>query len=157
MPLTKELGSPENEAPPALPPKSYKQRKPTGTPPTIITTPPPSPKPTNLGADHHGEGIRHQRILSGTQGSELMSTVCEELSDLTEEEQMNLHHSHKLPNENVNNTNSWNNHHNNHHLPETGKGVGMAPLCTPDAVNEEDEGIDIVLENHNYNNKKVKY
>ncbi|KRF99624.1 uncharacterized protein Dwil_GK25837, isoform B [Drosophila willistoni] len=77
MQMSKEL-SPEMETPPALPPKNYKQRKPsmststtTAVPatamPTIITTPPPSPKPA-LG--ENGSGLRNSR----------MTTVSEELA-----------------------------------------------------------------------------
>lgn len=66
MPVSKDL-SPEHETPPALPPKNYKQRKPSVTPPAIITTPPASPKP-QLGDG----GLRNSR----------MTTVSEELNDL---------------------------------------------------------------------------
>lgn len=66
MPVSKDL-SPEHETPPALPPKNYKQRKPSATPPAIITTPPASPKP-QLGDG----GLRNSR----------MTTVSEELNDL---------------------------------------------------------------------------
>ncbi|XP_069966350.1 guanine nucleotide-releasing factor 2 isoform X7 [Bactrocera oleae] len=102
VPLPKDLSPPsEQETPPALPPKNYKQqRKSSATPPTIITTPPPSPKPTHLSASSDAENVRPARVLSATQGSEMMSTVCEELGDLTEEEQASLRHSHQLPNEN---------------------------------------------------------
>nr|XP_036231987.1 guanine nucleotide-releasing factor 2 isoform X10 [Bactrocera oleae] len=102
VPLPKDLSPPsEQETPPALPPKNYKQqRKSSATPPTIITTPPPSPKPTHLSASSDAENARPARVLSATQGSEMMSTVCEELGDLTEEEQASLRHSHQLPNEN---------------------------------------------------------
>lgn len=80
------------ETPPALPPKNYKQWK-TNTivsTPTIITTPPPSPKPKI--ADH-------MRILSGTAGNEIMSTVCEELTDQCEDEAGLVVHSNELGND----------------------------------------------------------
>lgn len=58
--------------------------------PTIITTPPPSPKPQHLNSDH--------RILSSGPGnSELMSTVCEEVGDQCGDDQ-NLILSHDLQN-----------------------------------------------------------
>lgn len=104
----------EQEQPPALPPKNYKQRKPSATPPAIITTPPASPKPQLAdGAGTAGGGtVRNSR----------MTTVSEELNDLqvgsTEEEgsaalpdgcNENVNaggstfycHSHQLPNESV--------------------------------------------------------
>ncbi|XP_033170946.1 guanine nucleotide-releasing factor 2 isoform X8 [Drosophila mauritiana] len=74
MPMSKEL-SPELEMPPALPPKNYKQRKATSMvasptlQPIIVTTPPPSPKPT-LG-ENGSTGRPDSR----------MATVCEELND----------------------------------------------------------------------------
>ncbi|XP_020715438.1 guanine nucleotide-releasing factor 2 isoform X6 [Ceratitis capitata] len=105
VPLPKDLSpAAQDETPPALPPKNYKQhRKSSATPPTIITTPPPSPKPTHLSAGADAENGRPARVISATQGSEMMSTVCEELGDLTEEEQASLRHSHQLPDENCNN------------------------------------------------------
>uniref|UniRef100_A0A1B0G205 CRK SH3-binding GNRP n=1 Tax=Glossina morsitans morsitans TaxID=37546 RepID=A0A1B0G205_GLOMM len=93
VPLAKEeFLTPEMETPPALPPKNYKQWK-TNTivsTPTIITTPPPSPKPKI--ADH-------MRILSGTAGNEIMSTVCEELTDQCEDEAGLVVHSNELGND----------------------------------------------------------
>uniref|UniRef100_A0A1B0A8G7 CRK SH3-binding GNRP n=1 Tax=Glossina pallidipes TaxID=7398 RepID=A0A1B0A8G7_GLOPL len=93
VPLAKEeFLTPEMETPPALPPKNYKQWK-TNTivsTPTIITTPPPSPKPKI--ADH-------MRILSGTTGNEIMSTVCEELTDQCEDEAGLVVHSNELGND----------------------------------------------------------
>ncbi|XP_064555405.1 guanine nucleotide-releasing factor 2 isoform X5 [Drosophila montana] len=75
MSVSKDL-SPEQEMPPALPPKNYKQRKPSTTttttttstaiPAAIITTPPASPKP--MLSDGSLRGCR-------------MTTVCEELND----------------------------------------------------------------------------
>lgn len=106
MPVSKDMSPPEQEQPPALPPKNYKQRKPSATPPAIITTPPASPKP-QLGDGPGGSGVRNSR----------MTTVSEELNDLqagAEEEGAALPdsnenvnaggstfycHSHQLPNE----------------------------------------------------------
>ncbi|XP_067641660.1 guanine nucleotide-releasing factor 2 isoform X4 [Eurosta solidaginis] len=120
VPLPKDLSPPaplEQEIPPALPPKNYKQqRKSCSTPPTIITTPPPSPKPTHLSSASDAENGRPARVLSTTQGNEMMSTVCEELGDLTEEEQASLRHSHQLHNEHNNISNNTN-HVNRRHSP----------------------------------------
>ncbi|XP_030380880.1 guanine nucleotide-releasing factor 2 isoform X2 [Scaptodrosophila lebanonensis] len=113
MPMSKEL-SPEHETPPALPPKNYKQRKPSALPPTIITTPPPSPKPTHLSGASDGHGD----VSIGSRNSR-MTTVSEELSDAMPAEnddddavadmmpghenvgsgQVHYCHSHQLPSE----------------------------------------------------------
>ncbi|KAL9878775.1 guanine nucleotide-releasing factor 2 isoform X1 [Glossina fuscipes] len=93
VPLAKEeFLTPEMETPPALPPKNYKQWKTNTivTTPTIITTPPPSPKPKI--ADH-------MRILSCQAGNEIMSTVCEELTDQCEDEAGLVVHSNELGND----------------------------------------------------------
>ncbi|XP_015041261.2 guanine nucleotide-releasing factor 2 isoform X2 [Drosophila pseudoobscura] len=117
MPMSKEL-SPELETPPALPPKNYKQRKPTPSlQPIIVTTPPPSPKPT-LGENGSSGGCGGGG--SGRPDSR-MATVCEEHNDslvLDNNENVNVSsgdgdgdgegegqtfycHSHQLPDEPV--------------------------------------------------------
>ncbi|XP_054728044.1 guanine nucleotide-releasing factor 2 isoform X2 [Anastrepha obliqua] len=146
VPLPKDLSPPsEQEMPPALPPKNYKQqRKSSATPPTIITTPPPSPKPAHLSASADAENGRPARVLSATQGSEMMSTVCEELSDLTEEEQASLRHSHQLPNENCSS------HMSRRHSPlrraDTHEGT---PGCRSESAGE-----DQLLEHSNFGDDK---
>ncbi|XP_011177583.1 guanine nucleotide-releasing factor 2 isoform X3 [Zeugodacus cucurbitae] len=147
VPLPKDLSPPmELETPPALPPKNYKQqRKSSATPPTIITTPPPSPKPTHLSASADAENGRPARVISATQGSEMMTTVCEELGDLTEEEQASLRHSHQLPNEN-----GHNNHVTHRHSPlrraDTHEG-------TPSSRSES-AGEDQLLQNNSFSDDK---
>lgn len=95
---------------------------------------------------------RHGRVLSATQGSELMTTVCEELADLSEEDQIGIHHSHKLPNETDARHSQTNKIHNMNY--NVGNNI---ETCTPsDITNEEDEGIDIVLEKNSYNNNNKK-
>ncbi|XP_018782886.1 PREDICTED: guanine nucleotide-releasing factor 2 isoform X4 [Bactrocera latifrons] len=147
VPLPKDLSPPsEQERPPALPPKNYKQqRKSSATPPTIITTPPPSPKPTHLSASADAENGRPARVISATQGSEMMSTVCEELGDLTEEEQASLRHSHQLPNENCHD-----NHVTSRHSPlrraDTHEG-------TPGSRSES-AGEDQLLQNNSFSDDK---
>ncbi|XP_049310999.1 guanine nucleotide-releasing factor 2 isoform X4 [Bactrocera dorsalis] len=147
VPLPKDLSPPsEQETPPALPPKNYKQqRKSSATPPTIITTPPPSPKPTHLSASADAENGRPARVISATQGSEMMSTVCEELGDLTEEEQASLRHSHQLPNENCHD-----NHVTSRHSPlrraDTHEG-------TPGSRSES-AGEDQLLQNNSFTDDK---
>ncbi|XP_017470048.1 PREDICTED: guanine nucleotide-releasing factor 2 [Rhagoletis zephyria] len=146
VPLPKDLSPPtEQETPPALPPKNYKQqRKSSVTPPTIITTPPPSPKPTHLSAGADAENGRPGRVLSATQGSEMMSTVCEELGDLTEEEQASLRHFHQLPNENCSS------HMGRRHSPlrraDTHEGTSGSRA--------ESAGEDQLLENNSYGDHK---
>ncbi|KAM7346903.1 C3G guanyl-nucleotide exchange factor isoform 3-T3 [Cochliomyia hominivorax] len=83
------------ETPPALPPKNYKQFRNSTSPipPTIITTPPPSPKPKHLtsSSDH--------RILMGTgSGNEMMTTLSEEAGDDECNNGGNIIHSHELQN-----------------------------------------------------------
>ncbi|XP_017148131.1 guanine nucleotide-releasing factor 2 isoform X7 [Drosophila miranda] len=117
LPMSKEL-SPELQTPPALPPKNYKQRKPTPSlQPMIVTTPPPSPKPT-LGENGSSGGCGGGG--SGRPDSR-MATVCEEHNDslvLDNNENVNVSsgdgdgegegegqtfycHSHQLPDEPV--------------------------------------------------------
>ncbi|KAH8290053.1 hypothetical protein KR044_006114 [Drosophila immigrans] len=138
MSVSKDL-SPEPETPPALPPKNYKQRKPSTTsssltatstttvPTAIITTPPASPKPM-LG----DVGLRNSR----------MTTVSEELNDvqatpegtqvaqaaLDSNENTFYCHSHQLPSETT----------------ETGAGgesSTMAPISTPQMLEAGGEDV----------------
>lgn len=152
--ITSLTSSPISEVPPALPPKSTKQRKMSGTPPpTIITTPPPSPKPINLGTDNFIEGTgRHSRVIPSLQGSE-MSTVREEIGDINEENYFNLHRSHILPDLDrrhhsyrncVGELNACNINNNN---------TPMSPISMSDTTNDEYLENDIVSKNNSFNKK----
>ncbi|CAD7091003.1 unnamed protein product [Hermetia illucens] len=74
---------PETEKPPALPPKKQYQR-PVCKTPTIITTPPPSPKPGTLGGGYENR----PRLIGSANLSSDMLTVNEEGNDLAEEEEL---------------------------------------------------------------------
>ncbi|XP_036676112.2 guanine nucleotide-releasing factor 2 isoform X3 [Drosophila suzukii] len=140
MSVSKEL-SPELEAPPALPPKNYKQRMATSMgsspslQPIIVTTPPPSPKPT-LG-ENGSTGRPDSR----------MATVCEELHDgLASEDAMPELRSPVLDsNENVSAVDDGQTFYcHSHQLPgEVGVGVGEGvdnagqPISTPQVLEEE--------------------
>ncbi|KAL7744977.1 hypothetical protein ACLKA6_007245 [Drosophila palustris] len=126
MPVSKEL-SPELETPPALPPKNYKQRKPSTTtstattvPTAIITTPPASPKPT-LGDPL----LRNSR----------MTTVSEELNDVqgASDESGALAMAVVDSNENVSTAGGQTFYCNSHQLPsETLATVSSSePMATP--------------------------
>ncbi|XP_041452137.1 guanine nucleotide-releasing factor 2 [Drosophila obscura] len=141
MPMSKEL-SPELETPPALPPKNYKQRKPAQSlQPIIVTTPPPSPKPT-LGENGSGGG-------SGGRPDSRMATVSEERNDslvLDSNENVNVSsgdadgegegqtfycHSHQLPDDSLAPTTSADNdqRHEQH----------QQPINTPKLLDEDQE------------------
>jgi len=140
MSVSKEL-SPELEVPPALPPKNYKQRMATSMgsspslQPIIVTTPPPSPKPT-LG-ENGSTGRPDSR----------MATVCEELHDgLASEDAMPELRSPVLDsNENVSAVDDGQTFYcHSHQLPgEVGVGVGEGvdnigqPISTPQVLEEE--------------------
>ncbi|XP_016948392.1 guanine nucleotide-releasing factor 2 isoform X9 [Drosophila biarmipes] len=138
MSVSKEL-SPELEMPPALPPKNYKQRMATNMgsspslQPIIVTTPPPSPKPTL--AENGSMGRPDSR----------MATVCEELHDgLASEDAMPELRSPVLDsNENVSAIDDGQTFYcHSHQLPgEVGVGedvesVGQ-PISTPQLLEEE--------------------
>ncbi|XP_037727907.1 guanine nucleotide-releasing factor 2 isoform X12 [Drosophila subpulchrella] len=138
MSVSKEL-SPELEVPPALPPKNYKPRMATSMgsspslQPIIVTTPPPSPKPT-LG-ENGSTGRPDSR----------MATVCEELHDgLASEDAMPELRSPVLDsNENVSAVDDGQTFYcNSHQLPgEVGVGEGVdnvgQPISTPQVLEEE--------------------
>ncbi|KRF80715.1 guanine nucleotide-releasing factor 2 isoform X11 [Drosophila virilis] len=131
MSVSKDL-SPEQEMPPALPPKKYKQRKPSTTmtsgsaatamPAAIITTPPASPKP--MLSDATLRGCR-------------MTTVCEELNDpSTHSDEANAAAASAAAldsNENVNDASGHTYYCHSHQLPsESAKaGPGEQQLATP--------------------------
>ncbi|XP_032582394.1 guanine nucleotide-releasing factor 2 isoform X13 [Drosophila sechellia] len=142
MPMSKEL-SPELEMPPALPPKNYKQRKATSMvasptlQPIIVTTPPPSPKPT-LG-ENGSTGRPDSR----------MATVCEELNDaVASEDAMPEPRSPVLDsNENVSAVDDGQTFYfHSHQLPvadlemsEDTSSVDNQPLTTPQVLGEQEE------------------
>ncbi|XP_037938642.1 guanine nucleotide-releasing factor 2 isoform X5 [Teleopsis dalmanni] len=135
---TKDLKSPDSGTPPALPPKNYKQRKQISNPPTIITTPPQSPKPLNL--ESCNEAVRYGRVLHNVHGNEQMSTVCEEIFDLNGDDQFNVVSPHNLIKEedkneiNVDKRTKFQSMKNKKSMEE----------FTSDLTNDEDEGIDVV-------------
>ncbi|XP_044779538.1 guanine nucleotide-releasing factor 2 isoform X10 [Drosophila simulans] len=142
MPMSKEL-SPELEMPPALPPKNYKQRKATSMvasptlQPIIVTTPPPSPKPT-LG-ENGSTGRPDSR----------MATVCEELNDaVASEDAMPEPRSPVLDsNENVSAVDDGQTFYfHSHQLPvadlemsEDTSSADNQPLTTPQVLEEQEE------------------
>ncbi|XP_017064728.1 guanine nucleotide-releasing factor 2 isoform X4 [Drosophila eugracilis] len=140
MPMSKEL-SPEQEIPPALPPKNYKQRKAVSMgsspslQPIILTTPPASPKPM-LG-ENGSTGRPDSR----------MATVCEELNDgLTSEDAMPEPRSPVLDsNENVSAVDDGQTFYcHSHQLPgEVNVCEGMnnagQPISTPQVLEEQAE------------------
>lgn len=142
MPMSKEL-SPELEMPPALPPKNYKQRKATNMvasptlQPVIVTTPPPSPKPT-LG-ENGSTGRPDSR----------MATVCEELNDaVASEDAMPEPRSPVLDsNENVSAVDDGQTFYcHSHQLPaaelemsEDASSADNQPITTPQVLEEQEE------------------
>nr|ABF85718.1 IP03271p [Drosophila melanogaster]AOQ13349.1 C3G-PG [synthetic construct] len=142
MPMSKEL-SPELEMPPALPPKNYKQRKATSMvasptlQPVIVTTPPPSPKPT-LG-ENGSTGRPDSR----------MATVCEELNDaVASEDAMPEPRSPVLDsNENVSAVDDGQTFYcHSHQLPaaememsEDASSADNQPITTPQVLEEQEE------------------
>ncbi|XP_055909249.1 guanine nucleotide-releasing factor 2 isoform X4 [Eupeodes corollae] len=135
-PLTSQsslTSSPINEIPPALPPKNKQRIRSTPTP-TIITTPPQSPKPA-MALELFQEGGRIGRVITSAAGTE-MSTVNEEGID----EEFHSASSDLNP---MSDDNACEQQENNKD----------SPVSNLDNTNEEDEGIDVILRNNSYNKK----
>ncbi|XP_034490524.1 guanine nucleotide-releasing factor 2 isoform X6 [Drosophila innubila] len=147
MPVSKDL-SPELETPPALPPKNYKQRKPSTTtstststtvPTAVITTPPASPKPT---------------LGDPLQRDSRMTTVSEELNDVQgatdESGALALAMAVVDSNENVSTAGGHTFYCHSHQLPSetlavgsgSGSGCGAeraaTPISTPKVLDDEE-------------------
>lgn len=140
-PLTSQsslTSSPINEIPPALPPKN-KQRIRTTPTPTIITTPPQSPKPA-MALELFQEGGRLGRVITSAAGTE-MSTVNEENLDTCEDE----FHSASSDIQAMSNENA---------CKQQNDKVSPVSVSNHDNTNDEDEGIDVILRNNTYNKKQ---